>query len=111
MPVTLAMKISGALNVDMKVLESSHKFINKLEWDKAKEQEFQCLTGSVEIQDLLQKATEEITLDTDMVLDSFVGCLKAASKCMVKEKAFVVTDLLFKKLNGLTKCVGNTKLL
>ena len=48
MPVILAMKTSGATNVDMKVLESTHKFVNKIVWDKAKEQEFQCLIGSVE---------------------------------------------------------------
>ena len=68
----------------MKLPESNHKFVNKIVWDKSKEQEFQCLIGSVKFQDLLQKATEEIILETNMALDSFVGCLKAASKCIVK---------------------------
>ena len=65
-------------------------------WDKAKEQEFQCLIGSVQFQDLLQKATEEMTLDTDMALDSFVGCLKAAGKCMVKKHSCGVRSIIKK---------------
>ena len=77
------MKISCATNVDIKAPESNHKFVNKILWEKAKEQAFQCFTGSVEIQDLLQNSTEEITLEADMALDSFVYSLKAASKCMV----------------------------
>ena len=54
--------------------------------DKTKEQSFQCCIGSDEIQDLLRKATHEIMLDADKALDSFVGCLKSASECRLKEK-------------------------
>ena len=91
------------------MLESNHKFINKIAWDTAKEQESQCLTGSVEFQDLLQKATEEITVDTDMALVSFVGCRKAVLKCMVKKRSCGVRPVV-KKLNGLTTSVRNTTL-
>ena len=43
------------------------------------------LHWSDEIQDLLRKATDEIILDADKALDSFVGCLKAASEYMLKK--------------------------
>ena len=43
------------------------------------------LHWSEEIQDLLRKATDEIILDADKALDSFVGCLKTASECMLKK--------------------------
>ena len=43
------------------------------------------LHWSDEIQDLLRKATDEIILDADKALDSFVGCLKAAGECMLKK--------------------------
>ena len=85
MPVILKMKISGAANVNMKVLRNNPKVINKIVWNKTKEQSFQCCTGSDEIQDLLRKATDEIILDADKALDSFVGCLKGASECMLKK--------------------------
>ena len=85
MPVTLKMRISEVANVHMKVLRNIPKVINKIVWDKTKEQSFQCCIGSDEMQDLLRKATDEIILDADKALDSFVGCLKAASECMLKQ--------------------------
>ena len=97
MPVILKMKISGAANVNMKVLRNNPKVINKIVWNKTKEQSFQCCTGSDEIQDLLRKATDEIILDADEALDSFVGCLKAASECMLKQNVLMVSGLNKKK--------------
>ena len=83
MPVNLTMKISGAANVNMKVLRNNPKVINKIVWDKTKEQSFQCCIGSDNIQGLLRKATDRIILDAGKALDSFVGCLKAVRECMV----------------------------
>ena len=86
----------------MKLLESNHKFVNTILWDNAEEQKFQCVTASVEIQDLLRKAAVEITLNANMVLDSFVGCLKAASSLSAWWKiAPVVSDPVPQNCKGL----------
>ena len=85
MPVTLKIRISEVANVNMKVSRNNPKVINKNIWDKTKEQSFQSCIGSDEIEDLLRKATDEIILDADKALDSFVGCLKATSECMLKK--------------------------
>ena len=84
--------------------------VSVIVWDKTKEQSFQCCIRSDEIQDLLRKATEEIILDADKALDSFVGCLKAASECMLKN-VLMVSDLNKKKPNGSMKSVRNTKMM
>lgn len=68
------------------------------------------LHWSDEIQDLLRKATDEIILDADKALDSFVGCLKAASEYMLKKCSDGIRSKL-KKPNGSMKSVRNTKMM
>ena len=68
------------------------------------------LHWSDEIQDLLRKATDEIILDADKALDSFVGSLKAAIESIVK-KNLMVSDLNQKKPNGSVKKVRNTTIM
>ena len=105
MSVTLKMKALGAANVNMKVLRNNTKVINNCFWNKTKEQSFQCCIRSDDIQDLLRKATDEIIIDADKALDSFVGCLKAASECMLKNNSDGVRSIKNKKIKKKSRMV------
>ena len=74
------------MSASIDVRETNHKAVHTLVWGKANEQEFQGCITSIEMQNMLGKATEEITLAADKALSLFLDCLQEASKCMVKQR-------------------------
>ena len=60
------------------------KGVEKMLWDKEKEEDFKKEMKSRDTQMKLETATADIENDIDKALSTFIDCIQSASRCMVK---------------------------